>query len=134
MLRRRYRVEGPSMEPTHPPGSRVRVMSLQGEPRRGDIVVLRPPATPRRLDLKRVVGLPGEMVSWGRGEFRVNGSPLAEPYARSPPAPPGDDEVQAWRLGPDEYFVMGDNRLHSTDSRHHGPVKRDRIAGKATDA
>ena len=133
-MSRHYRVEGKSMEPGFPEGNRVgmvrRAYRHEG-PQRGDIVVLRVPGA-HRLDLKRVVGLPGEEITWGRGQVSINGRPLEEPYARQPSAPPGDDEARTWRLGPGEYLVMGDNRLYSTDSRHYGPIQRRRIIGKAT--
>lgn len=122
------------MEPTFPPGSLIRVERRayrRREPARGEVVVLRPPGAPGRLDLKRVVALPGEEVELAGGRFRVGGRPLVEEHARIPPAPPGDDEVRRWRLGPGEFFVAGDNRLHSVDSRDYGPVPRSAIVGRA---
>jgi signal peptidase I len=82
------------------------------------------------VELKRVIGQPGEEITWGRGRFQVNGFLLDEPYARIPPAPPGDDEVRAVLLGPNEYFMAGDNRLYSHDSRQYGPLSRRAILGK----
>jgi signal peptidase I len=94
------------------------------------VVAIRSPETPTRIELKRVVGLPNEEIAWRAGRFSVNGALLDEPYARIPSAPPGDDELAIVRLGPHDYFVAGDNRLHSRDSRHYGPVTRRVILGK----
>ena len=128
----RIEVAGVSMEPTYPEGSRLWVSRLVlrlSQPRRGDLVVIRLATAPPRLELKRVVGLPYEHVRWTANGLLVNGTPIHEPYARIAPAP-GDDDAQEWRLGPGEYFVMGDNRLHSQDSRHYGPIRGAQIVGK----
>ena len=80
--------------------------------------------------LKRVVGLPGEQVTFGEGMLLINGKMLVEPYLRG--LPPylglGDSEFS---LDSDQYFVMGDNRTHSTDSRHFGPVRFSQVEGNA---
>ena len=126
-------VRGQSMEPTCSPGRLFKASRLAyffRHPSRGDLVVVRPPGTPAHLEIKRVVGLPNEQIAWNQGFFRVNGELLHEPYARIPAAPPGDDEIQTRRLGPDEYFVAGDNRLYSHDSRRYGPLTRTAILGK----
>lgn len=127
------RVEGPSMEPVFPAGSRVCVNPfpyLWASPRRGDVVVLRAPDAARRYHLKRIIGLPGERITWGARGIRVNGKRQEEAYARIPPPTPGDDEEHSLTLNPGEYFVAGDNRLYSTDSRHYGPVIRSAILGR----
>lgn len=126
-------VRGQSMEPTCSPGRRLRVSRLPyvfRRPSRGELVLVRPPGTAERADVKRVIGLPNEQVAWSQGIFRVNGELLHEPYARIPAAPPGDGEVQTSHLGPDQYFVAGDNRLYSHDSRRYGPVNRTAILAK----
>ncbi|MBI3088624.1 MAG: signal peptidase I [Candidatus Omnitrophica bacterium] len=125
-------VSGSSMEPAYQPGSRVRISRTAywfRPPARGDVVAIRAPAASDRVDLKRIIGLPGEEVSWTGGRVAINGRMLDEPYANIPAAPPGD-EPQALRLGPGEYFVAGDHRLYSRDSRAYGPVKRSAILGK----
>ena len=120
------------MEPAYVEGCRVRVRPYAlRSPGRGDVVVIRSPALPARLELKRIVGLPDEEVVWTGGVVRINGARLDEPYARIPVSPPGDDQALFYRLRPGEYFVAGDNRLHSTDSRSYGPVALASIAGKA---
>ena len=121
------------MGPAYPAGSRLwasRLAYLMKAPSRGDAVVIRSPAMPKRLELKRIIGLPYEELSWSAGRFRVNGALLDEPYARLRSAPPGDDEVHVVHLGPQDYFVAGDNRLYSQDSRQYGPVARFAILGK----
>ncbi len=127
----RIKVQGCSMEPTYREGTRLWVSRLHywfRRPSRGDVVVVRS-LDGRRLELKRVVGLPGERVVWTVSSLKVNGVDLDEPYAKVS-AVPGDDEVAEWLLGGREYFVLGDNRLRSRDSRIYGPVDRGRIVGK----
>ena len=131
---RRYIVEvhGASMAPAYADGGRCtarRASHRSAPPRRGDVVLLRSPERPARVELKRIIGLPHEAVSWRRGRMYVNGAPLSEPYARIHVAPPGDDETRTMRLGPAEYFVAGDHRLYSRDSRQYGPVARAAIVG-----
>jgi signal peptidase I len=95
-------------------------------PRRGEVVVFRYPRDPRRDFVKRVVGLPGERVEIRNGVVYINGSPLEEPYVtiRSP------GSTNPVRLGPEQYYVLGDNRRSSNDSRDWGPVPLDYIIGK----
>jgi signal peptidase I len=102
-------------------------------PQRGDIVILRPPTNNSTDFIKRIVGLPGERVLIRAGVVYINGHRLDEPYL--PEAWVNDanwpDNPQGQVMGPDEYFVMGDNRNRSQDSRFFGPISRDRIDGKA---
>ena len=102
-------------------------------PARGEIAVFTAPAKAKRLCseggtyLKRVVGLPGERISERNGFFYVNGRKLAEPYLSLHDR---DSVTMAWpRLGKDEYFMMGDNRLGSCDSRTWGAVPRSSFIG-----
>ena len=119
------------MEPAYPEGSRVQAERLVfAAPARMDVVVVASPKEPGQMELKRVIGLPGERVTWSRGRFAIDGAPLEEPYARIPESPPGDDARDMWQLGPDEYFVAGDNRLYSRDSRVYGPIRRSAIRAK----
>src|SRR5687768_13042644 len=120
------------MEPGFPAGSWVRVSPLAylwRSPRRHEVVVLRAPHTPERLELKRVLALPGERVTWKGTEIHVQGKLLEEPYAQKTPITPGDEE-QSLLLKKREYFVAGDNRLHSQDSRTYGPVSLSNILGR----
>ncbi len=100
-------------------------------PLRGDLVIARDPRAPRTRYLKRIVGLPGEEVCVTEGVLTIDGSVLPEPYLDGLPASLGL-ESKTWRLRDGEYFVMGDNRAHSTDSREFGPVASRDILGKAT--
>lgn len=120
-----------------------------GDPQRGDVVVFdRTPDTEESLvgalfrnlaesvglrtpeaDLiKRVVGLPGETVEIQDNTVFINGLPLAEPYLREVAQTSSMDPIT---IPEGEYFVMGDNRQRSLDSRSFGPVTRDEIVGKA---
>lgn len=118
-----YRVTGQSMEPTTRNGDLLLVTTVPFAPSHGDIVILGLLGDAGRVDdiIKRVIGLPGDTIELRDGAVYVNGEKLAEPYL------PGDSFTEtgrartSWRLGPDEYFVLGDNRAHSSDSRYFGP-------------
>src|SRR5258708_5174129 len=89
---REFRVQGSSMDPLIPPGSHVKVCPfLWGSPRRNDIVALRAPGTPQRIELKRVIGLPGERVSWIGMDVWINEVKLEEPYVIQYTSVPGDE-------------------------------------------
>jgi signal peptidase I len=142
-----FRVPTSSMEPTlhcAKPGSgctgslndRVLVAKVVyrfRDPRRGEIAVFHAPATARLACseggtyLKRVIGLPGEQVSERTGTFYVDGKKLDEPYLSFYER---DSVTRTWpRLGKKQYFMMGDNRLGSCDSRTWGPVLRSAFIG-----
>ena len=95
------------------------------QPRRGHIVVVTMAEGSR---LKRVVGLPGERLIFAEGTLLIDGDRLPEPYLQGLPPYPGLENSE-YSLGVDTYFVMGDNRARSTDSRHFGPVTRSTIEG-----
>jgi len=100
-----------------------------GQLGRGDIVVLRHPAQLRRFYVKRIIGLPGENIRLHGTLVYINDALLNETYlnGRTYQRPEYDRE---WWLGPGEYFVMGDNRSDSQDSRAFGPVGQDLIVGR----
>ena len=103
-------------------------------PQRGDIIILRPPTNNSTDFIKRIIGLPGERILIRSGVVYINGHRLDEPYlpeAWINDANYPDNNSTGRVLGPDEYFVMGDNRNRSQDSRFFGPISRDRIDGKA---
>ena len=128
-----YVVRGDSMESSFRDGDQLVVDSRayrRSSPRRGDVVVVRDPRQPERDELKRIVGLAGEEVRLEDGLLYVDGAVLDEPYLAGLPSTLGL-ESRCWRIGPDEYFVMGDDRVRSTDSREYGPVKSDLLVGRA---
>lgn len=127
---RQFVVENISMLPTLDPGDRIFVDRLSwravSDLARGDVVVFRA-WDEDKLYVKRLIGLPGDTLTLQEGEVFVNGERLDEPYLLQHAA----ESKPVIKLGPDEFFVMGDNRPSSADSRIHGPVKRDAIVGRA---
>lgn len=111
------------------------------DPQRGDIIVFKYPADERRNFVKRIIGMPGEEIHIRGRQVIVNGTPLVEPYIKfadsalaraSPQASCGYAYgCEATIVPPDSYFVMGDYRDNSLDSRYWGFVKREKITGKA---
>lgn len=128
-------VEGESMHPTFESGDYLIVDELSyhlGEPARGDVVVFRYPGDPSVFYIKRIIGLPGETVHINRGVTsvsRVDGSTiiLDESYVVTEDATYSLDTT----LGTDQFFVMGDNRPRSSDSRVWGPLPRADMIGRA---
>ena len=125
-----YRVVGQSMEPTLQQDQRLIVSKLSyrlHEPQRGDIIVFHDPQDPSRNLIKRIIGLPGEILEIRNGQVFINEQQLNESYLAShnlreqPPTPIPDGY----------YFVMGDNRNNSSDSRSWGVLSADQIVGKA---
>ena len=96
-------------------------------PERGEVVVFHPPRRPGVEYVKRVVALPGEIVEIRRGTVIVDGVPLDEPYV---PRKSATEARAPLRLADDEYYVLGDNRLGSEDSRIWGPITVDSIVGR----
>jgi signal peptidase I len=131
-----FRIQGASMEPTLHDGQFLLVNRLPhygiGEPGRGDIVVFKAweqGAGPEEKDfIKRVVGLPGDKVEIRDNQVMVNDQVLQEPYLEGNAT---TDRIGPITLGQEEYYVMGDNRGNSSDSRTYGPLPQDRIIGKA---
>jgi len=111
--------------------------------KRGEVVVFKYPEEPDRDFIKRVIGLPGETVELREKKVYINGTPLNEPYVHFLAPPRGGtefNEVTSYdvreRYGPvtvppNQYFVMGDNRDNSQDSRYWGFLPRDLVKGKA---
>ncbi len=151
-----FRIEGESMEPNFHNGQYLMVnrwaycpglyvdldISWQGralaswhvdrhvckwKPQRGDVIVFRYPYNPRRDYIKRVIGLPGETVSIRNGVVYINGHRLVENF-RYHHAHYNAGPV---KLGPHEYYVLGDNRPFSSDSHEWGPLQDRYIIGKA---
>ncbi len=147
-----YRVEGSSMEPTLSSEEYLLVNKLfyyridkarlarfipflhakQGEvtylfhpPRRGDVIVFHYPKDPTRDFVKRVIGMPGETVEIRSGAVYVNGALLEEPYVENL----ARTTMERIVLRNGQYFVLGDNRPHSNDSKDWGPVPLEDIVG-----
>lgn len=138
-----YRMPSSSMEPTlhcakPAPGCRggrsdrfVVLRYVLRSPARGDLVAFRAPR--RAADVcgvagtfvKRVIGLPGETVTSRSGRIRADGRPLREPYLGS-----RDTRSGTWRVPAGRYFLLGDNRAQSCDSRSFGAVPRGRLVGR----
>ncbi len=128
-------LDGPSMQPGLHKDERVLVNSLAyifSQPQRGDVIVFHPPNALTERYIKRVIGLPGDTIRLTLTNVYVNGVKLNEPYIA--PTPYGfleNQEPETVHLGTDQFFVMGDNRTDSTDSRSFGPITQREIIGKA---
>jgi signal peptidase I len=121
-------VRGSSMTPGIHDGDRILVDHLSllfRDVHRGDIVVLQYPLDPSLDYIKRVIGLPGDEVCIDEGRVFVNGVRLEEPYI----AEPDPRTSLRQRVAPDSFFVLGDNRPHSSDSREFGQVPRENLIG-----
>jgi signal peptidase I len=125
-------IKGTSMSPTLLDGDRYilfRCPYLWRSPRVGEIVVIKDPQD-LDLSIKRIVGLPNDLVEIRRDGVYVNNAKLPEPYLTSFAAhASGWQPVKPIHLGPQDYFVLGDNRTRSADSRIYGPVPRKSILG-----
>ena len=129
-------VSGASMAPTLNPHEYLvidRISYRFEEPERGDIAIFRYPLDPAFFFIKRIVGLPGERIRMDEGTLYVTGADgiekvLSEPYRIDDT---GKDETLSLTLSDDEYFVLGDNRHESSDSRTWGPLPKRFIIGRA---
>jgi signal peptidase I len=126
------RVEGTSMLPMLEDQDRLFINKIAyrvGDIHQGDVVVFQYPRDPSKSYIKRVIALPGDRLRIDHGRVYVNGKPLVEDYV---PERFTDDRSQPEMVMPaHEYWVMGDHRSISSDSRDFGPVERDLIYGKA---
>jgi len=145
-----FLVPSSSMAGTIVPGQRIlvdRMVYRFRAVRRGDVIVFRGPAPPHELLVKRVVGVPGDLLFVRAGQLYVNGvktsdahvdrvdgtaepTEPADPYTSSQPFAPWS-LARPFRVPPGRYFVMGDNRTDSEDSRYWGTVPRSAIIGEA---
>ncbi|HEX7017814.1 MAG TPA: signal peptidase I [Patescibacteria group bacterium] len=137
-----HQVNGQSMVPNFQNGEYVLTDKISykiGDPQRGDVIVFHAPEAaqcPKGTGcdfIKRILAIPGETVEIKNNQVYVNGQAIEESYI------PDEFETKAGlftqnrviTLGPDEYFAVGDNRSHSSDSRAWGPIHRSDIVGKA---
>jgi signal peptidase I len=128
-----YTVAAPSMEPTLRRGDHVLALRWSWRSlERGDVVALKLPPRARALCgveagvfLKRIIGMSGDRVAERRGRVVLNGSVLREPYARR-----DAQTVPARRVPSDSYWVLGDNRASSCDSRVWGPLPKRDVLGR----
>lgn len=128
-------VSGSSMSPTFENGEYLIVDQLSynfSEPARGDVIIFRYPINPEKFFIKRIIGLPGDTV-------KIDGNEVLIKNAANPEGISLDQSFVVFSqetsleitLADDNYFVMGDNRAASLDSRSWGPLKRDLIVGRA---
>lgn len=133
-------INGPSMEPRFVDSDFFWVNKLHyflAEPQRYDVVQIIN-LNDKKIIIKRIIGLPGEIVTIKRGHVYIQQSPdapeilLDEPYLEKGQYStiPGQNGPLRFTLYPGDYFVMGDNRPHSVDSRYYGPVSRQLIIGR----
>ncbi len=122
-----------SMIPTLQIGDRImadKFVYYIRDPQRGEVIVFRAPPqadTLQRNFVKRIIGLPGDVVEVRDGVVLINGKPLEEPYIYEPPY----YQFGPYKVPENHYFVMGDNRNDSSDSHIWGPLPRERITGRA---
>lgn len=127
-------VSGESMFPTFDSGEYLIVDQLTyklNEPQRGDVIIFRYPNNPSKFFIKRIIALPGETLELTGSDVHITTAAgeritIDEPYVTM-----HRDSTLVTTIGEDEYFVMGDNRLASLDSRTWGPLNRDHIVGRA---
>jgi signal peptidase I len=129
-----YLVDGRSMDPTFKTGDYLIVDKLtyrRSDPKRNTVVVFHYPNDPKKSFIKRIIGLPGETVEINDNEVKIyntenpNGFKIDQSYVEHQMS----SNLKV-KLSSDEYFVMGDNRAESFDSRSWGPLKRSFISGK----
>jgi signal peptidase I len=125
----RVRVESISMEPNLHEGDFVVVNRMAyrwREPERGDVIVFRFPGDSKKRYIKRVIGVGGDRLIIDDGMVYVNDLLIDEPYIAASPVYAGE-----WTVGPEEVFVLGDNRNNSNDSKNWGMLNMDSIVGEA---
>lgn len=124
-----YAIPSESMAPTLTAGDQIVVTRyFRSAPQRGDVVVFESPIAPGELMVKRVIATPGDLIDSRLSRVRIGGYTLAEPYVLRAGA---TGSVPAQLVPAEAYFVMGDNREDSSDSRSWGAIPRARIVGRA---
>jgi len=132
-----HKIKGNSMEPNLHDGEYLLTDKLTyrfGLPQRGDIIVFKPPVNQEDEYIKRIIGLPGETISIKNGKFYINDKELDEKYLPSDIYTKGKSFLQNDKeitVPENSYFVAGDNREYSSDSRYWGFITKSEITGKA---
>ena len=132
-----HKIKGASMQPNFPDGEYLLSDKLSyrfGDPERGDVIVFEAPGANGEEFIKRIIGLPGESVSINDNKVYINSQQLVEDYLPEDfITTPGAflEEGIEKTVPEDNYFVIGDNRSHSSDSRAWGFVSREAITGRA---
>ena len=131
-----HKVSGNSMVPTFRSGDYILTDKLSyrfGLPKRGDVIVLKNPRDETQDFIKRIIAVPGETIRIKENLVYINGQIIKEPYLPPGTLTPGGaflKEEDGVKAGPNQYFVFGDNRDHSSDSRAWGGVTKEEIVGK----
>jgi len=124
-----YSIPSRSMAPALEPGDQILVTRyFRALPERGHVIVFRSPSGGDELLVKRVVGVPGDLVDSRLGRVRVGGHTLAEPYVMRAAS---TGSIEAMVVPQDAYYVLGDNRDDSLDSRSWGVVRQEQVIGRA---
>src|SRR5688500_18522850 len=124
-----YSIPSRSMAPTLEVGDQIVVTRyLRSEPERGHVIVFHSPADGQELMVKRVIGVPGDLLDARLGHVRIGGHTLAEPYVLRTAA---TGAIASQVIPADSYYVLGDNRDDSIDSRSWGVVPRASVVGRA---
>lgn len=131
-----HKVSGQSMFPTmHNADFLIteKITYRFGDPKRGQIVVLKNPKDDTQDFIKRIIGLPGDTIKIEKSSIFLNGGLLSEPYLPENTPTRGESYLQEGNIitvPENKYFVIGDNREHSSDSREFGPVAREKLIGR----
>lgn len=126
---RLYSIPSESMTPALQVGDHIVVTTYRfSQPARGEVIVFRAPTNEGELVVKRIIGLPGDLVDSRLGRVRIGERTLAEPYVASQAT---TGAISAQIVPAHSYFVLGDNRNSSYDSRHWGALPRHLVVGRA---
>lgn len=126
-----YDISSQSMSPALKPDDKILVNKLAyrfGEPNRGDIIVFQFPLDEKESYIKRIIGLPGEIIEGKENKITINDQLLKEDYL---PRNLEFDNFGPYQVGAGEFYVLGDQRDDSEDSRYWGPLAKTKIKGKA---
>jgi signal peptidase I len=125
-----YEIKGRSMQPNFQNGQRVVVLKAFYGIHRGDIIVFSSPEDPTKDLIKRVIGLPGERIRISAGKVYIDGKKLPESYGPQHDARELGETIREEKIPPDHYYVLGDNRPDSHDSRYFDAVPASSLKGR----